>query len=94
MRAEQPSPKLLVAGILGMAMRGCSGSAIGGAGTGGAAASGGAAATTGGAVEIDLAWLNWWLKGDETAAGKGLLVGSSCTYCTNSAWQVKSKNLP
>ncbi len=45
-------------------------------------------------TKIDLAWLNWWLKGDLTATGKGLLVGSGCTYCTNSAWEVKSKNLP
>jgi hypothetical protein len=45
-------------------------------------------------TKINLAWLNWWLKGDETATGKGVLVGSSCTYCTNSAWEVKSKNLP
>lgn len=45
-------------------------------------------------TKIDLAWLNWWLKGDETATGKGLLVGTGCTYCTNSAWEVKSKNLP
>ena len=45
-------------------------------------------------TKIDLAWLNWWLKGDLTATGKGLLVGSGCTYCTNSAWEVKSANLP
>jgi hypothetical protein len=45
-------------------------------------------------TKIDLAWLNWWLKGDETATGKGVLVGSSCTYCSNGAWEVKSKNLP
>jgi dienelactone hydrolase len=45
-------------------------------------------------TKIDLAWLNWHLKGDETATGKGLLIGSSCTYCTNSAWEVKSKNIP
>jgi hypothetical protein len=45
-------------------------------------------------TKIDLAWLNWWLKGDEGATGKGVLVGSGCTYCTNSAWEVKSKNLP
>jgi hypothetical protein len=45
-------------------------------------------------AKIDLAWLNWWLKGDESATGKGLLVGSGCTYCTDSAWEVKSKNLP
>jgi len=45
-------------------------------------------------TKIDLAWLNWQLKGDETATGKGLLVGSGCSYCTNSAWEVKSKNIP
>ena len=44
-------------------------------------------------AKIDLAWLNWQLKGDETATGKGLLVGSGCTYCTNAAWEVKSMNL-
>jgi len=44
-------------------------------------------------TKIDLAWLNWRLKGDETATGKGLLVGASCTYCTNSAWEVKSMNI-
>ena len=45
-------------------------------------------------TKIDLAWLNWQLKGDLTATGKGLLVGSGCSYCTNSAWEVKSKNVP
>jgi hypothetical protein len=45
-------------------------------------------------TKIDLAWLNWQLKGDETATGKGLLVGSSCAYCSNTAWEVKSNNLP
>lgn len=45
-------------------------------------------------TKIDLAWLNWQLKGDTTATGKGLLAGASCSYCTNSAWEVKSKNLP
>ena len=46
-------------------------------------------------TKIDLAWLNWWLKGDETATGKGLLVGSGCSYCTNTTtWEVKSANLP
>ncbi len=45
-------------------------------------------------AKIDLAWLNWWLKGDTTATGKGLLVGSSCTYCADPAWEVKSQNLP
>jgi hypothetical protein len=45
-------------------------------------------------TKINLAWLNWRLKGDEGATGKGVLVGASCTYCTNSAWEVKSKNIP
>ncbi|HVY36741.1 MAG TPA: hypothetical protein VHM31_02365 [Polyangia bacterium] len=44
-------------------------------------------------TKIDLAWLNWRLKGDETATGKGVLVGGSCTYCSNSAWEVKSMNV-
>jgi hypothetical protein len=43
---------------------------------------------------VNLAWLNWQLKGDETATGKALLVGSSCKYCTASGWEFKSANLP
>jgi hypothetical protein len=43
---------------------------------------------------VNLAWLNWQLKGDETATGKGLLVGSSCKYCNASGWEYKSKNIP
>jgi len=45
-------------------------------------------------TKIILAWLNWWLKGDETATGKGLLIGSDCHYCSDSAWEVKSANVP
>jgi hypothetical protein len=45
-------------------------------------------------TKIILAWLNWWLKGDETATGKGLLLGSDCPYCSDSAWEVKSANVP
>ena len=45
-------------------------------------------------TKVNLAWLNWQLKGDLTATGKGFLVGSSCTFCANSTWEVKSKNLP
>ena len=44
-------------------------------------------------TKIDLAWLNWQLKGDTTATGKGLLIGSSCPYCSDSAWEVKSANI-
>jgi dienelactone hydrolase len=43
---------------------------------------------------VNLAWLNWQLKGDETATGKALLVGSSCKYCNASGWEFKSANLP
>jgi len=52
------------------------------------------AARGGDFTKIDLGWLNWWLKGDETATGKGLLVGAGCTYCKDSAWEVKSANVP
>ncbi len=45
-------------------------------------------------TRINLAWLNWWLKGDETATGKGLLVGPDCPYCGDSAWEVMSTNIP
>jgi hypothetical protein len=45
-------------------------------------------------AQVDLAWLNWWLKGDMGATGKGYLVGSTCSICSNSAWEVMSKNLP
>jgi hypothetical protein len=42
---------------------------------------------------INLAWLNWQLKGDEGATGKGLLYGSSCKYCTASGWEYESANI-
>lgn len=45
-------------------------------------------------TRISLAWLNWWLKGDETATGKGMLVGGSCPYCTDNTWIISSANLP
>ena len=45
-------------------------------------------------TKINIAWLNWWLKGDETATGKGLLVGAGCPYCSNAAWEYKSMNIP
>ena len=40
---------------------------------------------------INLAWLNWQLKGD--AAAKDLLIGSSCKYCNASGWEFKSANI-
>lgn len=45
-------------------------------------------------TKINLAWLNWWLKDDETATGKGHLIGTGCPYCSDSAWEVMSANVP
>lgn len=44
--------------------------------------------------KLNLAWLNWWLKGDETATGKGFLVGDGCTLCKDSSWEKASANIP
>lgn len=44
-------------------------------------------------TKINLAWLNWQLKGDMTATGKGFLVGAGCTFCSDSAWEHKSANI-
>jgi hypothetical protein len=52
------------------------------------------AARGGDFTKINIAWLNWWLKGDETATGKGLLVGGGCPYCSNAAWEYKSMSVP
>ncbi|WP_437691822.1 alpha/beta hydrolase family protein [Sorangium sp. So ce176] len=45
-------------------------------------------------TQVNLAWLNWWLKGDESATGKGMLVGASCRFCTDRSWNIRSANLP
>lgn len=45
-------------------------------------------------TKINLAWLNWWLKGDESATGKGMLVGANCPFCSDNSWQISSANLP
>jgi hypothetical protein len=42
---------------------------------------------------VNLAWLNWQLKGDEGATGKALLIGSSCKFCSASGWEFKSANI-
>ncbi len=42
---------------------------------------------------VNLAWLNWQLKGDTGATGKGYLYGSTCSICTNTGWVVKSANV-
>ncbi|HWP05255.1 MAG TPA: hypothetical protein VNN72_05910 [Polyangiaceae bacterium] len=44
--------------------------------------------------KVNLAWLNWQLKGDEGATGKGYLNGSTCSICSDSGWVVKSANIP
>ncbi|HMA63554.1 MAG: hypothetical protein ACM31E_08290 [Fibrobacterota bacterium] len=54
---------------------------------------GGATGNGGEFTKINLAWLNWWLKGDTGATGKGVLMGSTCKYCTNSNWEIKSANI-
>jgi hypothetical protein len=42
---------------------------------------------------INLAWLNWQLKGDEGETGKALLIGPSCKYCNATGWEFKSANI-
>ncbi len=42
---------------------------------------------------VNLAWLNWQLKGDESATGKGFLNGSTCQFCTDSGWDYMSANI-
>jgi len=43
--------------------------------------------------KVNLAWLNWQLKGDTGATGKGYLYGATCTICTDSGWDYKSANI-
>jgi hypothetical protein len=42
---------------------------------------------------VNLAWLNWQLKGDTGATGKALLIGSTCKFCSASGWEYKSSGL-
>jgi hypothetical protein len=42
---------------------------------------------------VNLAWLNWQLKGDLGATGKGFLHGASCEFCSASGWTYKSANI-
>jgi len=44
--------------------------------------------------KVNLAWLNWQLKGDTGETGKGYLSGATCKICTDSGWTVKSANIP
>jgi hypothetical protein len=61
----------------------------------GAGHGGDLSATNGGDfTKVNLAWLNWQLKDDTTATGKGFLVGDTCTFCSSSSWESKSANIP
>ena len=42
---------------------------------------------------VNLAWLNWQLKGDEGATGKAFLIGPTCEFCMDSGWDFKSTNI-
>jgi hypothetical protein len=42
---------------------------------------------------VNLAWLNWQLKGDEGATGKAFLHGPACEFCTDSGWDYLSANI-
>jgi hypothetical protein len=42
---------------------------------------------------VNLAWLNWQLKGDEGATGKAFLIGSTCEFCNDSGWEFMSANI-
>ncbi|HEY5960625.1 MAG TPA: hypothetical protein VIV60_28925 [Polyangiaceae bacterium] len=48
---------------------------------------------TGSFNSVNLAWINWQLKGDTTATGKGALFGSTCKYCNGGGWEYKSANI-
>ena len=42
---------------------------------------------------VNLAWLNWQLKGDMGATGKGFLMGSTCMFCTDAGWDYMAANI-
>jgi hypothetical protein len=42
---------------------------------------------------VNLAWLNWQLKGDMGATGKAFLIGASCEFCMDSGWDFRSANI-
>ena len=42
---------------------------------------------------VNLAWLNWQLKGDEGETGKAFLIGPSCAFCNDSGWEFMSANI-
>ncbi len=42
---------------------------------------------------VNLAWLNWQLKGDEGDTGKAFLIGPTCEFCDDPGWDFKSANI-
>ena len=42
---------------------------------------------------VNLAWLNWQLKGDEGPTGKAFLIGDSCEFCMDPGWDFRSANI-
>ncbi len=42
---------------------------------------------------VNLAWLNWQLKGDMGATGKAFLHGSTCQFCNDPGWVHMSANI-
>lgn len=42
-------------------------------------------------ARVGVAWLNWHLKGDQAATGRGMFLGNNCGIC-NSNWTIEHKN--
>ena len=40
-------------------------------------------------ARVGVAWLDWWLKGDQSDAGRGQFLGNNCGICGN--WTVERK---
>ena len=43
--------------------------------------------------KVNLAWLNWQLKGETGSTGKAYLNGSTCQICTDAGWDYMSANI-
>jgi dienelactone hydrolase len=41
-----------------------------------------------------VAWLNWQLRGETGASGRGYFVGDNCAICADPDWVVDSRSLP
>lgn len=44
-------------------------------------------------AKVNIAWLDWWLKGDTGTTGKGMFTGTGCGLCKDTAWTIQSKGL-